>query len=618
MRWAVALVALFSSIGLSAQNPPAGATLAGRVLVAGAATETPVARTVVIIDASDDQGERMTVADDDGRFRFDGLRAGRYLVRAQKVGWVPSYYGSPRPGRPPGVRVAVTAGALTQIQIPLTPGAVIAGRVIDQEGRPMFRQFPLLLESRMVGDRRMISRTRFPYSVGSFERATNDLGEFRLYGLPPGTYYLALSPSVPSNTRLTTDAEVRWVMQPPGSERQAPPPPGTVAGYARLYYPGTPDPHSAMAITVGPGQVREGLEFRVDYAPVGRIEGVVQRPDGAPASGARVTLDAREPRVNLEGSSRLATTDPQGRFVFNSVPPDDYRVSATAASAANESRDLWAQSDVTAVGTDITGIALTLAPAATITGRLLFDGSTLSPPADLTTVRITVMGVRAMAQTLAGGSAFTSQVHTTAAADGTFTITGLPPDRYLFEPSWPGMRSDTRGWWLTGVRVGAIDVAEGILAVASHAPISDVTLEFRDRIGTIEGTLLDADGHPAPGYFVLAFPTDRAHWTTISKRMRPAARPATDGRFSISGLPGGEYFLAVVTEVDSEEATDARFLETLVPHALTVVVGEGATVRQDVRIGSSQDAHQITAVRVPDRRPQPSAPATTLTPPRQR
>ena len=76
--------------------------------------------------------------------------------------------------------------------------------------------------------------TRFPPSVGSFERATNDLGEFRLYGLPPGTYYLALSPSIPSNTRLTTDAEVRWAMQPPGSERQAAPPLGTGAGYARL------------------------------------------------------------------------------------------------------------------------------------------------------------------------------------------------------------------------------------------------------------------------------------------------------------------------------------------------------------------------------------------------
>ncbi len=613
MRRVIAGLALLSSVGLAAHAPQEEAALTGRVLVAGTATETPVARAVVIIDASDDDGERMTLTDDNGRFRFQGLPAGRYLVRAQKVGWVPSYYGSPRPGRPPGVRVAVTTGAPAQIDIPLTPGAVIAGRVIDQEGRPMPSQSPWLLESRMVGDRRMISRTRFPPSVGSFERATNDLGEFRLYGLPPGTYYLALSPSIPSNTRLTTDAEVRWAMQPPGSERQAAPPLGTVAGYARLYYPGTPDPDSAIAITVGPGQVREGLEFRVDYAPVGRIDGVVQLADGTPASGARVMLDAREPRVNLEGSVRTTTADPQGRFVFNAVPPDDYRVSATAASAVKGPPDLWAQTDVNAVGVDIAGIALTLAPAATITGRLAFDGATLAPPADLTAVRITVMGVRAMAQTLAGGYAFGAQFQTTAAADGTFTVTGLPPDRYVFEPSWPGMRSDTRGWWLTGVRVGGSVVPEGILAVPSNEPISDVTLEFRDRIGTIEGTLLEVDGRPASGYVVLAFPTDRAHWTTISKRLRPAIRPATDGRFSISGLPGGEYYLAVVTEVDSEEAADARFLETLIPQALTVVVNEGATVRQDVRIGSSGIDHQIIATRAPDPRPQPRAPATRLT-----
>lgn len=582
------LLCCLSSVWLSAQTPAPSGSLSGRVMVEGATTATPVARALVIIDAGDAQGERLAVTDQDGRFRFDGVTTGRYLVRATKVGWVPAMYGSPRPGRPPGVRVAVERNANVEIEIPMTPGSVIAGRVVDSEGRPVARQFPWLLESRMVGDQRLISRTRFPYSVGSFERSTNDLGEFRLFGLPPGTYYLALSPSMPGGTRFVTDAEVRWAMQPPGTDRDGPPPPGAVAGYARLYYPGTPDPEAAVAITVGPGQVREGLEFRLEYSPVGRIEGVVLKADGTPATGARVMLDAREPRVNLEGSVRTAAVDAQGRFVFNTVPPDDYRVSANGASGNAAIRDLYAQADIVTSGADVAGVTLTLAPAAQLSGRVSFAGTTTKPPADASVVRLTAIGARGMAQAMAGGGSIFTQFTGQVAADGTFSIVGLPPDRYLITASWSGMRSDAGGWWLTGVRVGERDLGDAPIDVPANEHLSAIQLEFRDRTGAIEGTLSDATGRPSPGYFVMAFPVDRAHWTTTSRRMMPAVRPATDGRFSISGLPGGEYFLAVVTEVDPDEAADDRFLETLIPMAIKVVVPHLGSVRQDVRIGGDR------------------------------
>lgn len=578
------LCCVLGSAWLLAQTPAASGSLSGRVMVEGAATPTPVARALVIIDAGDAQGERLAVTDHEGRFRFDGVITGRYLVRATKVGWVPAYYGSPRPGRPPGVRVAIDRSAKVEIDIPMTPGSVIAGRIVDPDGRPMARQFPWLLESRMVGDRRMISRTRFQQTVGSFERATNDLGEFRLFGLPPGTYYLVLNPSIPSATRFVTDAEVRWAMQPPGAERDASPL-GAIAGYARLFYPGTPDPDAAVAITVGPGQVREGLEFRLEYSPVGRIDGVVHKADGTPATGARVMLESREPRVNLEGSVRTASVDAQGRFFFNSVPPDDYRVSANAASGNAAVRDLWAQQDIITTGSDVSGLSLRLTPAAQLSGRVSFAGTTLTPPADLSVVRLTAIGVRAMAQALAGGGSISAQFTAPVAADGTFTIIGLPPDRYMLEASWPGMRTPAGGWWLTGVRVGERDLGDTPIEVQANESTAGIQVEFRDRIGTIDGTLSDASGRPSPGYFVLAFPIDRAHWTTTSRRMVPAVRPATDGRFTISGLPGGEYFLTVVTEVDPDEAADARFLETLIPMAIRVVVPAFGSVQQDVRIG---------------------------------
>lgn len=582
------LMVLVAGPRAGTQQTAGTASLGGRVVHGAGADAAPVARTVITIDAGG--GERLTVTDDEGRFLFEGLAPGRYLLRATKTGWVPSYYGSARPGRPPGVRIAVENGKRANVEVPLIRGSVLAGRIVDHEGRPMPRQFPWLLEQRMVGDQRMIARTRFPYSIGSFERSTNDLGEFRLFGLPPGTYYLAVSPSITPGARLTTDAEVRWALQPPGAGRGQAPDPAPVAGYTRVYFPGTPDPGAATPIVVGPGEVREGLEFTADFITVARLEGTVRRPDGSPAAGTRVMLDARVPRVSLEGSTRTVVADAGGRFVFTSVAPDDYRLSARGASAAPSVLDLWTHADVVVSGVDVSGIGLTLAPASVMTGRIAFVPTTQTPPKDLTTVRLQFMGVTALAQALVGGSSLSAQHTATVDADGAFRVVGLPPDRYLATATWPGMRSGDAGWWLTTMRVGGRDLGDSPLVVNPNEDVPDVIVEFRDRIGTIEGTLTDSTGRPAPEYFVIAFPVDRASWTTTSRRMVPAVQPATDGRFRVTGLLPGEYYLAVVTEIEPDQATDPRFLETLVSMALRVTITEGETLRQNLQIGGRSGA----------------------------
>jgi carboxypeptidase family protein len=564
------------------------AILAGRVVRDSA----PVARAVVAINAGDGRSARQTVTTDDGRFVFENLPPGRFLVTASKTGWVTSHYGSMRPGRPPGVRVALENGARVNIEIPMVPGSVLAGRIVDEAGRPMSRQFPWLLEYRMVGDRRMLARARLPLAIGFFERSTDDRGEFRLFGLPPGTYYLFVTPTITSGARVTTADEVRWAMQPPGDARGPAPAPGPVAGYASFYFPGTPDPSAAQPIVVGPAEVREGLTFRVGFVSVARVAGVVRRPDGSPAAGASIVLEARDANVSLEGSGRQVRSDPEGRFVFNNVPPGDYRIAARAATATSTTPqpavlDLWGQAEVIVAGRDIDGMALALAPASAISGRVTFDGAALTPPADLTRIRLQFVATAALAAAITGAGSG-SALHTAAVqADGTFRVEGLPPDRYIAAASWPGMRTGdgTTGWWLTSIRVGARDLADTPIPVPANADVRDVTLTFRDRIGAIEGSLTDAAGRPAPEYFVLAFPVERTSWTTTSRRVVTPVHPGTDGRFRITGLLAGEYYLAVVTTIDSDDATDPAFLEAILPGAIRIAVAEGETRRQDLRIG---------------------------------
>ena len=594
-----------SQAGTSAQAPsrPAGtAVLSGRVVRDNA----PVVRATVTLDASDGLSKRHTITDEDGRFQFDRLPAGRFLVVASKLGWVPTHYGSPRPGRPPGAPVVVADGARVSVQIPMVPGSVIAGTIVDDKGRPMPRQFPWLLESRLVGDRRMIARVRFPIDVGFFERSTDDRGEFRLFGLPPGTYYIVVTPGITS-ARVTTADEVRWAAQPAAAG--AAPPPGPIVGYAPVYFPGTTDPGAAQAITVGPGEVKEGLMFRVSPSPVARVAGLVQRPDGSPAARVTVTLTPRETRVDLEGSSRSVVSAPDGTFALQNVAPGAYRLSARGSTAPSPAPpaggapgapparvpggsapvfDLWGEREVTVAGQDLENLGIALAPAAAVSGRLIFSGTTAVPPQDLTQIRLQFVSTMALASAQAsagGGSA--AAIVAPVQADGTFRAAGLAPDRYVAVASWPGMRSTDRatGWWLTRLQVAGRDLGDAPIEVGANTEVTDVAITFSDRIGAIEGQLTDAAGRPAPEYFVIAFSADRAAWTTTSRRAVPPVRPGTDGRFRVNGLLPGDYYLAVVTAITEEEGGDPAFLEAILPSAIKLTVAAGETRRQDLKIG---------------------------------
>jgi hypothetical protein len=574
--------------------------IAGRVVRTDGGTRQPAGRISVTLDAAEGGWKRQTSSDDAGNFVFDGLPAGRYGLTASRVGWVTTYYGSPRPGHPPGVRVAVADGARVNVEIPIIKGAAIGGRIVHADGRPMARQFPWLLQERVVGGRKMLARLP-EQRVGSFELMTNDLGEFRFFGLEPGTYYIVVTPSIAAGARVTTNDEVRWALSPPGTTPT--PAPSPVAGYTRIYCPGTTDPAAALPIAVSAGEARDGVECRIQFVPVARVTGVVRGPDGAATSGATVSLAEREPRVSLEGSTRSARTDAAGQFVLQNVPPGDYRMTVRAASApappapagpppvrgaapAPRMLDLWSQMDVLVSGRDIEDVAFSLGPASTMSGRLVFSGTTVAPPSDLSAVRLQFADVDALAVALSNPGASSGAQTAIVAADGTFQITGLAPGQYIASASWPGMRASdgTTGWWLTTVRVGESDLGDRPIEVSAHQHVAEITIGFADRIGSVEGTLTDAAGAPAPAYFVLAFPVERESWTTTSRRMVSPVQTGTDGRYRLVGLPPGDYFLGVVTEVGRDDGADPQFLESIVNGALRVTIGAGQTLRQDLRI----------------------------------
>jgi hypothetical protein len=114
--------------------------------------------------------------------------------------------------------------------------------------------------------------------------------------------------------------------------------------------------------------------------------------------------------------------------------------------------------------------------------------------------------------------------------------------------------------------------------------IADVVLTFTDRAGELTGMLQNADGRPAPEYYIILFATERGFWTPHSRRIR-AGRPSADGRFTFYSVPGGDYLLAAVTDIEPGEWLDPTVLQRLAPGAMTVKLAEGEKKVQDIQIG---------------------------------
>jgi hypothetical protein len=235
-------------------------------------------------------------------YTFTGLPEGRYRVQVQKIGFAP-------PADTP--MFEVSAGqTLTGPDLRLTKGGAISGRVLDARGEPMAEVMVTAVRKPTGGSGR--GRGAYGLSAGQ-PGQTNDIGEFRISGLPAGDYYVAASP------------------QPmiPFALSQSSPSPSPSGGTTLVatYYPGTSTMDGAQVITVAAGQTVSSLELTMLSAVGYSITGVVVDETNTLVGGAMVMLMPTQlVGLGLRGSAR---TLPDGTFRINGVTPGAYRLNAS-------------------------------------------------------------------------------------------------------------------------------------------------------------------------------------------------------------------------------------------------------------------------------------------------
>ena len=551
--------------------PSPTGSIVGRVVAAD--TGRPIKRARVSANAPELQGGRGMLTDDKGVFELTELPAGRYTVNVSKSGFVTLSYGQRRPLQS-GTPLQLADGQqLKGVDFSLPRGSVVGGTVLDEDGDPM------------PGVNVRVMRYQFQQGNRTLTQAgngqTDDRGQYRVWGLMPGDYYVS---AVARNTNFGPGGRGAGPGVADGYGRGGRGGFGGAAGtsddedqlaYAPTYFPGVASPEEAKPVTLGLSQEVVGINFNLLLVRTARISGRVTNPDGTPAPGGNVNLTVDSGRAPIGGNVG-GRINGDGAFSIANVPPGRYVLRARGQSGGrgnnSDTPPMYGSLPIAVNGLDLDSVTVQLAVGATLTGTIVLPPGQSTPP-DPTQVRVTAPSLDP--DTLGG-----PQPNARVDKDGHFTLTGVPAGAHLIRAT-----GGTRGATLKSVTAGGRDVTDVPLTLRSGQSVSDVTIVFTDKVAEINGTVTGAQNAPAPDFTVLAFPIDTTLWRAQSRQIM-TTRPDQTGKFRIRGLPPGDYYLAAVDPAEQGEWFDPTYLESQRAGATRITLSEGQTLSQDLRAAS--------------------------------
>jgi hypothetical protein len=500
--------------------------------VVAAENGAPVRRAQVRVGSSELRENRLTATDEKGAFEFKDLPAGRYTVSASKGSFVSLTYGQTRPfesGKPLEVLDGQT---VEKIDFALPRGSIITGRVVDEYGEPAADVQVAPMRSQFVqGRRRLVPTGRFA--------STNDVGEFRVFGLPPGQYYLS--------------AMLRNFSFGDSDER---------TGYAQTYYPGTANPAEAQRIKVDLGQSISDVNIALLTQRTARIAGSVTDSQGRPVTTGMVMAMPRGGNGMFFGPGGNAQIKPDGTFAVSGVAPGDYTLRANSGFAPSGDAE-FAVAAVTVSGDDINGIQLMAAKMVTATGRLVTQDAAAAQSLRLP-IRLFTAPANPDDSTMMMGNGGGN-----VKDDFTFELK-VPPGKFRLVPQAPP------GWTLEAVRQNGIDVTDSGIEFTAGGDASGIEVELSNHVSNVSGVVANSHGDLVKDYTVMVFSQDREQWIGNSRYQ--------DGRFEIRALPAGKYYAIALDYVDSSEVGDPELLERIHTKATAFSINDGETKTLDLKL----------------------------------
>jgi hypothetical protein len=451
-----------------------------RGTVVNSVSQEPLNNAIVTLSFAGARGGATFVTETTGGgiFAIQGMTPGKYMITAQRDGYAREVDGAPEAPPP---QILLESGKDLNVMVRMQPLCVIAGRVTDADGDPLRGVIVMAMRYGYVAGKRALS--------SALSVITDDRGDYRLFGLAPGKYYIRAggNPRGPSTF--------------------------THAVNAATFFPGRADAAEATTVNVAAGGEARGVDIALRKEAVFKVLGTMPE-------GTSVQLTSLSPQ-GMGGSFSggvSGSAEEKGvlHFLFSDVPTGAYVVTAMRTE---EGHSLYARESVVVGGADVDGVNLTFLPALNVTGKVIWDGA---PTGKFEGMRVRLgppAGTRGGAVPLAP-----------LKEDGTFLLHDVQPQ--VFELMINGPATS----YLKSVQVGgkAVDGREVDFTKGGNT----LTVVLASDFAGVGGTVKDENGAPAARVRVTAIPVGRN-----LGRMDDSRFVFTDekGNFQIAKLAPGDY-----------------------------------------------------------------------------
>ena len=508
----------------------ATASVRGRVVDTNG---VPVRSAEVRLNATDGRDNRVTTSDVGGQFEIRDLTPGQWNLRASKPGFVTQSASQMSPldqDRP----ITIANGQRLTTDVVLSRAGAISGRVVDAVGDPLVDIQVVALRVRTIQGRRQLT-------TAGVADMTDDTGSFRLYSLPPGSYYVGAMAT--RQTRIEVVNAVTRLSDLPVDE-------------IAYYYPGIHDIEAAQIIEIPAGQEQSGISLVAPPPIKGvTVSGRVINASGFAAERPRVHVRPRGGVVTGSLTRGLASSDATGRFSIRNLPPGDYVVDAEIPTVTSMSTEHGSLA-ISVGSSDVNDLVVTTTGPRVLRGELVSDANTPLPAGFRASIT-----VESPERTMGG----TSRVEMPLA--GTFPIPGVIGVHAIRIESLPP------GWMVRSIELGGQDISNGPFDFSNVPASATLRVVLTDRVGELAGQVTSRTRQRQAA--IVVFPDDESKWR-YPARLVSVGRSDEQGRYAIPGLlANAEYRAVAVSYLESEESQDPAFLAKMRSSAVRFELREG-------------------------------------------
>jgi hypothetical protein len=468
-----------------------------------------------------------TTSNETGAFDLDGLPAGRYVLAATKATFVSGKYGQQVPGGPRR-SVDVGNGNAISVEIKMWRGGVITGHVETPRGEGVPGAAANLMRWSVDGDVKRLLPIRQ-------NAITSDAGEYRIYGVDPGAYYVVVTPPA-----LTLSKGLRRNV-----------------GYRPTFYPNAATADTARLVSVGAEETATA-DIQIQSAPLVNVQAALLDSRGSIAAPALTGIRVLAGAEGLAVQSRCTAVS--GLCFFSLLPEGAYTFHSDPVKDADGRAVVFVEDAYVEAGPPAK-VALRAIRATAISGIVRL-------PATVKRSASTSIRIRA-------------HPHFDTKFLGPSPSVEVAPNLTFKFWAWPGkneivVQIQQPGLYVKALRLGGVDVTDEGVMVRDGADATGLEVELADVGQTLSGRVSQPAGvEMFEDLAVVVFPVDRGQWQSV--RRTALARVDKKGEFVVRSLPPGAYVAAAVLYNDGLNYRDPKFLESIQVAAEVVSLSEGGT-----------------------------------------